>query len=613
MGWREAAVALLTKNAIVVPQPQTQADLMQLPSFVMQRIQNDALLKSPSPTYLIRPPFGVPMSKNIQAIRQVSRNAYVFSATQTISDEIAASEWEIVQDEKFNVSDEALDEVHKFFDNPNGNDETFSQILRKLVPDILEVDAGVLVKSFNFEAFTPTTRLTPGKLRGGKMVQIFAKDGGSFLVNPDIFGYFGNRAEFVAPFMALPSITQQTVQRLNDAVLGRLPSAPSPRGQLQSLGGFERQYPQLHQLYSAHFLNHAAYFQYPNRNAQLPIPFGRREVVYMMRNPRTDTHYGRGAVEMLVDIIYTLVYGSKFNLDMYLNSNMPEGVLQVVGGIAGDIKRLREQMNKTVRGKDELGNLRRIFFKIPMTSAEVKWNPFTFTPREMEVIAQQSWFIKLLWACFGVNASEMGFTEDSNRATEHVQSQVVKRKVINPLLKLFMDYINMKITPEFGVPGVTFRFKDFDLQEAHSKMDLAAKEVSLGIRSRRDVAEERGIDFDKQLEQMDQDGDETPTSETLESSLTEEGEGQEGGAAGEDSSSHLEDLKGSPARWPSEPFYHGKVKSPRRPTKKAAAAVNMQDSDDLGILIPFFRELDKKLEQFFETPEGADNEGKPPK
>lgn len=612
MGFPEAWRALLTKKAIVMAQPQTEADLRALPDMIRQQLQNGSLLKSPSPTYLIRPPFGVPMSKNVQAIKQVSQNAYVFSATQTISDEIANTEWEIVQEEGFSVSDSALDEVHQFFDNPNGNDETFGQILRKTVPDILEVDAGVWIKAFNFEAFTPPVGRRPGQLKRGKMVQIFAKDGGTFLVNPDIFGYFGNRAEFVSPIFAIPSITKQSAQTLEDAIAGRL--SADPGGQLQSLGGFERQYPQLHQLYSAHFLNRAAYFQYPNRNAQLPIPFGRREVVYMMRNPRTDSHYGRGAVEMLVDIIFTLIYGSKYNLDMYLNNNMPDGVLQIIGGMKGDIDRFRAQMTQNIRGKDAFGNLRKIFFKFPITTLETKWQPFTFTPREMEIIAQQSWFIKLLWACFGVNASEMGFTEDSNRATEHVQSQTVKRKVINPLLKLFQDYINMKIVPEFGVPGVKFMFRDFDLTEEHSKLDLMAKEVALGIRSRRDVAEEKGIDFDKQLKDMEADGDEIPSPEISESPLTGM-DGQESGADGEEvaGSSHLEDLKGSPARWPSEPFYHDKVRAGR----KAAATqpVNIAESDELGILIPFFRELDKKLELFFENiPEEADiDEEKPPK
>lgn len=585
---------------------------MMLNSFITQRIQNDAILKSPSPTWLQRPPFGIPIPKNILSIRELGKNSYVFGATQTIADEIAASEWEITQDKNVRVSDAQLETVEDFFKNPNGNKETWSTILRKTVPDILEIDAGVWVKSFTFEKYVPGAGKVPDKLLGGSLSNVFAKDGGGFLVNPDIWGYMGRRADFIAPVRATQGISPDDLAHIGHAMRNGL---PDQQGHLLSFGQFQTQFPHLHQLYSGLFLNRAAYFQYPNRNAQLPIPFGMREVVYMMRNPRTDTHYGRGAVEMLTDIIYTLVYGSKYNFDMYRNNNMPEGVLQLAGAMPSDIKAFRSQMQKEIRGRDINGFFRRIFFRFPITGAEVKFVPFAFTPREMEIIAQQSWFIKLLWSCFGVNADEMGFTEDSNKATSHAQSAVVKRKVINPLLQLFQESTNMEIMSEFGIKGLSFKFKDFDLDEEHSKVDLFAKEKTLGLRSTRDIAEEMEIDFDKQLEDMEKDGDNEglDLGQESQSSLTG-GEGPEGEAddSGESAgASRLEDPKGSqPARWPAAPYYHGKVKGPGR----KASAAQLAEGDDLRAFDAFFRELDKELQAVFDAqpPEGAEsNAGQP--
>ncbi len=612
MGVRDAWGALWESKATLSHRGHVVAELPATADAAMRRDQNDSILKSPSPTYLVRPPFGVPMNKNVPAIRALSRNPYVFSATQTIADEIASVEWEVFQKEGFNVSDEELAKAHAFFDNPNGNDESFSQLLRRTVPDILELDAGVWVKSFSFEKYVPRKGDEPDSLVGGELKQIFAKDGGAFLVNPDFFGYFGNRSDYIAPLYANPQITPELRKQMESAVRGtlKMPGEDPHQGRhpgrlhtahhglLPPFGSYAETFPQLYNMYDSLFLPQAAYFQYPTRQAQLPVPFGKREVIYMMRNPRTDRHYGTGAVEMLVDIIYTLIYGSKYNLDFYLNNNMPDGVLEYLGSNRKDIRRLKELLQKEFRIKDSFGNLRKIFFNQPMVSHPLKFVQFNLDPIKMEIIGQQQWFIKLLWACFGVNASEMGFTEDSNRATEHAQSAVVKRKVINPILKNFDYYINRGITPEFGNPGIGFRFKNFDLDEEHRMIDLFAKEITLGLRSRRDVADERGIDYDKQLDDMEEDGQSLSFPSGI---VPGESEG-----ADQEEVSHLDSVKSAPPQWPEGAYYHDSTLS-----GKAAEAKPQGVEDDLSVLTQSFRAWEDKLMQVLESPGGDDDEGEP--
>jgi len=557
MGILDGLRRQLGVKATLAHQSQVVAELTSTPETAIRAAQNSAILKSPSPTYLVRPPFGIPLNKNVVAIRNLARNAYVFSAEQTIADEIAAAEWEITQKEGFNVSDVDLQRVHTFFENPNGNDESFNDILRQLVPDILELDAGVIVKSFSFEKYVShSTPAGTGKLTGGALQQIFAKDGGSFLLNPDFYGYFGNRSDFIAPLYASGDVPQLVRDQLNQALMGNLPT----------FGNLSEQYPALYQLYSQKFMPQAAYFQYPTVNAQLPVPFGKREIIYIKRNPRTHQHYGYGAIEMITDIIFTLVYGSKYNLDFYLNNNMPDGVVEMLSANKNDMLAFREQFQKEFRATDTFGNIRKFFFKTPIVSTPFKFIPFNLPPEQMDIIGQQTWFIKLLWACMGVNADEMGFTEDSNRATGHAQASAVKRKVINPMLRKLQYHVNMQIIPEFGVPGIELKFRDYDLTDEHSKVDLYAKEVALGIRSKRDVAEERGIDYDKQLADMEADGDiPEPEPELTPEQLTmapmaasdstpQQGGPDEGKQPAGFQASHLEP-KGVPQGWPAEPYY----------------------------------------------------------
>jgi len=570
MGILDGLRQRLNVKATLAHQSQVVAELASTPEAAYRQAQNSAILKSPSPTYLVRPPFGIPLNKNVVAIRNLARNAYVFSAEQTIADEIAASDWEVVQKEGFHVSDADLQRVHAFFDNPNGNDESFGDLLRQMVPDILELDAGVIVKSFSFEKYvSSSTPAGTGALKGGQLRQIFAKDGGSFLVNPDFYGYIGNRADFIAPLYASGDVPQLVRDQLNQALMGNLPT----------FGNLSEQYPALYQLYAQKFMPQAAYFQYPTVNAQLPVPFGKRELIYIKRNPRTHQHYGYGAVEMMAEIIFTLIYGSKYNLDFYLNNNMPDGVVEMLGANRNDMLGFREQFQKEFRATDTFGNIRKFFFKTPIVSTPFKFVPFNLPPEQMDIIGQQTWFIKLLWACMGVNADEMGFTEDSNRATGHAQASVVKRKVINPILRKLAYHVNMQLIPEFGVPGIEFKFRDYDLADEHAKVDLYAKEVALGIRSKRDIAEERGIDFDKQLADMEQDGDNpepesimpSGTSVPSDSSQQTSGPGAEEKQPEELVASHL-GSKGLPSTWPAEPYYRA---IPR--TKARGKAARDQD------------------------------------
>jgi hypothetical protein len=87
----------------------------------------------------------------------------------------------------------AVDHIMGFLDNPNTNKENFEKILRRVIRDILEIDAGVINKIFN---------------KKGEMVEIVAKDGSCFTKNPDAFGMITNRLDIV-PYDEVAIETEQ--------------------------------------------------------------------------------------------------------------------------------------------------------------------------------------------------------------------------------------------------------------------------------------------------------------------------------------------------------------------------------------------------------------------
>ena len=333
--------------------------------------RNTGLFKSYIPGFLYKPPFGYPRNENLGLIRQMAKNPYIYSIIKSITDAVASSEWEIVSKKGIDNTPEIsakIEEITQFFDNPNGNMESFSDILRALTRDILELDSGVLVKVFNNQR---------------QLVQVFARDGASFLKNPNIYGYIGDRADVIEPNSDM------------------------------SLGNMDDQ--EAIHFYELNYKDQAAYFQYGWTSQSMPIPFGRNEVVYIMQNPKSDSIYGQSPVAILTDVILTLVYGSQYNLDFYMNNNMPEGIMSIVGASENELKSFKQRFESQFRKQDEItGFWRKIGFKFPFTNRQAEFIPFQLDPKTMQVIEQQTWFTKIAWSCFGTTAEEMGFCYSSD-------------------------------------------------------------------------------------------------------------------------------------------------------------------------------------------------------
>lgn len=428
-------------------------------------IRDDSLFKAYIPGYLYRPPYGYPRRDNVPLIRNLAKNPYIYSVIKTLQDEAASTAYDIVYKKDVEPTpalDKIREEILDFFDNPNNNKESFADLRRKVVKDISEVDSGVWIKVFN---------------RGGAMTQIFCHDGASFLKNPDVHGYIGNREDYV-PAM-------QNEFQLKDAA--DIYTAPVNQ--------------EIIKLYDARYKSTAAYFQFGFTGNAMPVPFGKRELIYMMANPRSDSIYGLSPIAILADIIMSLVYGSMYNLDFYMNNNMPEGILSIVGADPAQVKRIREKLTSRVQTTENLfGKKRRVGFRIPVTNMPADYKHFSLDPKAMEIISQQQWFTKLVWACFGVTPDEMGFTEDSNRSTGQVQHKVYKRKAVRPMLGTIKYHIDKEIIPEWGeeaFKALEFQFDDYDLDEDLLKHDLYQKQVLLGIKTPEMIANELGIDYEE--------------------------------------------------------------------------------------------------------------------
>lgn len=411
----------------------------------------DGINKSFIPKFLYKPSFGYPRFEDMSKIRFLAKTPYVEMAIDTILKEISSLDWSVVpnpvlRDEIFvkadgSYKDNVRSEIthqENFLDNPNTNFEDFKDVfIKQALRDVLEVNTGLLNKVFNLK---------------GDMVEIVARDGVTFTKNPDIHGMFTDREDLI--------LQKDVVQRVNNPLMQM--NATSAR-------------------------NKAAYFQYGWISGPVPTPFGKREVVWMENMKRTDDIYGYSPVQILKEALQMLIYHIETDLEYFTDNNVPKGIIGLDSSDTTDLKQFKQQWFDQQYTRDKLGNLKKSHSRVPIMNFIPKFERIQFSSQELELIEKQKWYSKMVWACFGVTPTELGYTEDAKGQSNQIeQSKVFKKKAVNPNIRLLEKHINREIIPEFKyfetyagvqIPKYIFKFHTFDIDEEDKKADLYNKQI----------------------------------------------------------------------------------------------------------------------------------------
>lgn len=368
---------------------------------------------------------GQPRRVDTNELRQFSQTFWVFSCVKTIMDEITALDWDILPKDTHEYEEvtEAIDSVKEFLMHPNKNRDSFQDILRPFIKDILEIDAGCLVKvfdmgSYDFNQLEPKSGSPLLREKGQRnMLELYARDGASFLVETDKFGFY------------------------------------------------------------------KGWWQYSYQIPAHPMWFNRDEICYMKAHSRSMSPYGYAVTQAVMDIIKSLHYSNLYNKKFFEENSLPDGLLALEDTSDVDMKGMMSSWVAEFKAQPH---------KLGLINKKATWIPFNQTHRELEFLETQSWYYKLIISSFGLTPSELGMTEDVNRATSATQAEVSKRKAIRPIIKLIEDAINEHIIPEFGFEGIEFQFIIDDPTEKSQRLANYEKELTLGLRTINEVREEQG-------------------------------------------------------------------------------------------------------------------------
>ena len=138
---------------------------------------DEPIRKSPITQWFWNPIYGQPRAVDIAELRGWASTEFVRMCVSTLIEEITCVPWTIQIKDGFEeepLHQEMEAKVTDFLEHPNGNGESLSFIMKQFLRDLLELDAGVIVKNFNVE---------------GRMAEIVSRDGGSFLKNFDYTGF----------------------------------------------------------------------------------------------------------------------------------------------------------------------------------------------------------------------------------------------------------------------------------------------------------------------------------------------------------------------------------------------------------------------------------------
>jgi|TARA_R100000501_G_C2631216_1_gene127156 HK97 family phage portal protein len=396
-------------------------------------------------TWFYAPQLGQPRGGTpVSVMRQFAQTPQVAMCIKTIIDEISGIPYSIVPkqgyDDSFN--EDIKLEIEEFLRYPNRNGESFDTIIKALLKDILEIDAGVIVKTFSnyskekqysFTSYVakdgeyPTVDIMAKALTTkAKLSEIYCRDAGTFVLNPNEFGI-------------LPE-------------------------------------------------DKPAYFQYSwlNHSAK-PLPFFKREIVYFNSTPRSNSPYGWSPIESLFMVLESLNNAVRFNKKSFEEYAIPDGALSVIGADKDSLARFIQQWKNDVKGKPH---------KLVIFNEDMKFTPFHQKNKDMEWLEGQKYYQRLVWAMYGVTPDELGFTETSNRSVGESQSRVFVRRAIKPFLQLLQTKITEDIIAEFYDGEIECEIKwDWIDQELEKEEQVQQREdVKTGILTINEVRLGRGLD-----------------------------------------------------------------------------------------------------------------------
>jgi hypothetical protein len=208
------------------------------------------------------------------------------------------------------------------------------------------------------------------------------------------------------------------------------------------------------------------------------------DLVYLMRNPRSNRLYGFSPVEQIIMTVNIALRRQMSQLEFYTAGNVPEAIAQVPDNWTpkqiADFQLLWDSMNE--------GNTaaRRKMRFIPTLKDVV------FPKKDVLKDEYDEWLARIV--CFAFSISPTAFVKTQNRATAEQAADTAKEEGLMPLMRWLQNKMNFLIATKLGVPEVKFKWKVENVIDPLTQAKVDEIYTSSRVVTPAEVRERMGMD-----------------------------------------------------------------------------------------------------------------------
>jgi hypothetical protein len=179
--------------------------------------------------------------------------------------------------------------------------------------------------------------------------------------------------------------------------------------------------------------------------------FTPHDMIYRPRYQRSFTPYGFPPTEWVIIRVNTALRKQSMDLAHFTDGNVPNMLASPPDGLLdpNQLREFEEMFNADLSGNDR-------------SRAKIKFVPFNLNLRELMPFNYSTevdrWMMNVTVAAFGVTPSELGFTEDVNRATALAQESITYRRGIEGISSWLKNMFDRLLADDFRSPDLEWQW-----------------------------------------------------------------------------------------------------------------------------------------------------------
>jgi hypothetical protein len=218
--------------------------------------------------------------------------------------------------------------------------------------------------------------------------------------------------------------------------------------------------------------------------------FTDRDLAYKIANPRSDIYsfgYGMSELEMLVEVVTSILFAEQYNRNAFTQGAIPQGVISLIGNYDDEmLEAFKRQWALTVAGVQNSHRLP----VIALTDGEgFKFTPFNMSSKDMEFHLWITFLVALASGIYQIDPEEFGFQGYKpsgsgslfQQGGEYKQEQS-KDRGLKPLMTFTANFLNSEII-DYIYDDMMLEWVGFDEKSEKERLEAQQMELQMGTKT----------------------------------------------------------------------------------------------------------------------------------